>query len=79
MADDLMKKARNRRVAASQEHEVVLTQKIVNDAIACNAQLARILQVTFEDFAADIKDPDSLMNLKIQSQAVWGFLEQRWL
>lgn len=56
-----------------------MTQKIVNDAIACNAQLARILQVTFEDFAADIKDPDSLMNLKIQSQAVWGFLEQRWL
>ncbi|GEM_PF-5248039 len=47
-------------------------QRIVNDAIACNAQLARIWQLTFEDFATDIKDPDSLGNLRIQSQAVWG-------
>lgn len=60
--------------------EFGLTQKIVNDAIACNARLARILHLTFEkDFAGDFKDPDSLVNLRIQSQAVWGFLEQRWL
>ncbi|MBV7522025.1 hypothetical protein [Ensifer sp. ENS12] len=59
MADDQKKQTRDRRVTPRQEHEVVLTQKVVSDAIACNARLALILPGTFEtDLAADIKDPD---------------------